>query len=308
MYKKLVILLLMSTLFGFNIIQFIEKQRTKRWERSDIVYSLFSNEKGNHSVYSRLSDKPKIVFLHGFGASSLLQWYDVARLLKNDYDLIMPDLLCSGESAVIDNDYTVDAQVEHVKFVIEQLGVKEKVIVCGNSYGGLVASHFADKYPEMVSHLIMYDAPSKHYSLQHADSVARSLGLTGIGELLMPPNPEAMRTSLKVIYYNEPFIPDFVMNGMFEPEVMEQRKEQQKLLDDLISREIYYQQKDYNFKMPVSLIWGQYDELIPITTAKSIMEEYEIPEERLYIIPNTAHAANMEVPKEFCKVLCLIVR
>ncbi len=178
MYKKLVILLLMSTLFGFNIIQFIEKQRTKRWERSDIVYSLFSNEKGNHSVYSRLSDKPKIVFLHGFGASSLLQWYDVARLLKNDYDLIMPDLLCSGESAVIDNDYTVDAQVEHVKFVIEQLGVKEKVIVCGNSYGGLVASHFADKYPEMVSHLIMYDAPSKHYSLQHADSVARSLGLT----------------------------------------------------------------------------------------------------------------------------------
>ena len=79
------------------------------------------------------------------------------------------------------------------------------------------------------------------------------------------------------------------------------------MLDDLISREIYYQQKDYNFKMPVSLIWGQYDELIPITTAKAIMEEYEIPEERLHIIPNTAHAANMEAPREFCKVLKAIV-
>jgi hypothetical protein len=38
------------------------------------------------------------------------------------------------------------------------------------------------------------------------------------------------------------------------------------------------------------------------------MEEYQIPNERLYIIPNTAHAAKREAPREFCKVITGIVR
>jgi pimeloyl-ACP methyl ester carboxylesterase len=303
MIRKIGLLIIMATLFGFNLIRFVERQRTRKLDRSDIHYTRFTNQQGDHSVYARIKGKPKLVLIHGFGASALLQWYDVARIMKNDYDVIALDLLCSGSSTVANNDYSVEAQVEHIRYTLEQLGVSEKIILCGNSYGGLVSAHFANTYPEKVEHLVIYDAPAKFYSFNYADSVAKDLGLAGLDQLLMPPGPEEMKTSLKVIYHEVPYLPDFLINAMFEEPILDQRKEQKKLLDDLIAKEKFYQDVDYNLPMKVSMIWGEYDRLIPMSTATQLKQLLHVPDDRFVVIPNTAHAANMEVPKEFCKVL-----
>ena len=47
------------------------------------------------------SSLPKLVFLHGYGGSGVVQWYEVALRMKNDYDVIIPDLLCSGVVVVM---------------------------------------------------------------------------------------------------------------------------------------------------------------------------------------------------------------
>jgi pimeloyl-ACP methyl ester carboxylesterase len=293
----------MATLFGFNLIRFVERQRTRKWDRSEIHYKRFSNEQGDHSVYARIKGKPKLVLIHGFGASALLQWYDVARILKNDYDIIALDLLCSGSSTVANGDYSVKAQVEHIRFTLDQLGIEEEVILCGNSYGGLVSAHFANTYPDRIKHFILYDAPAKFYSINYADGIAKDLGLGGLDNLLMPQGPEEMKASLKVIYHEVPYLPDFLLNAAFEEPLMEQRKEQKKLLDELIQNEQFYQEIHYRLPMRISIIWGEYDRLIPMSTATQLKALLGVPDDRFVIIPNAAHAANMEMPKEFCKVL-----
>lgn len=293
----------MAPLFGFNIIRQIERQRTRKWERAGIRFHRFTDAQGDHGVYAKLEGRPKLLLLHGFGASAQLQWYDVARILHKDFDLIMPDLLCSGASITRDNAYSVSDQVEHLKTILDHLEITEKILLCGNSYGGLVAAHLADRYPEKIEHLVLYDAPAKFYSLHYADSIAKKFGVAGIEELLMPPGPEELKASLKVIYYKTPFIPDFIYQEMFDSPFAATRDEQRKLLQHLIDREKFYQDKEYHFSFPVSLLWGENDELIPLSTARAIMEHYHIPEDRLFVFSEAAHAVNMERPKEFSAVL-----
>ena len=294
---------IMSPLFGINIIKQIERQRTKKWERAGIKFMRFTDSRGDHGFYAKITNKPKMLLIHGFGAAGLLQWYDTARLLKNDYDLIIPDLLCSGASIVRNGDYSVEAQVQHLKSIIDHLDIKEKIIICGNSYGGLIAAEFAHKYPDQIAHLFFYDAPVKFYSLHYADSVAKSLGVPGIDELLMPPGPEEMKASLRVIYHKVPFIPDFVFNEMFDPSFPSTRDEQKKLLESLIAKEKEYQERAYQFSFPISILWGQYDQLIPLSTAESLITYFNIPRERVHIFPDAAHAINMERPREFVKAI-----
>jgi pimeloyl-ACP methyl ester carboxylesterase len=294
--------------FSFNIIKILERQRSRKWNRSGIKYFQFEDEQAVHAVYASNTGKEKMLLIHGFGANGLLQWYDAARILNADYDVIITDLLGSGTTLMKQDGYTIKDQVEHLKATIDFLGVNEKIIVVGNSYGGLVASHFAHYYPDYVSKLVIYDAPAKHYQLSYANQIAATMGLNNIEQLLIPPTPEVMKQSLKIIYHKVPYIPDFIFEAMFQEPDHVQRAHQKKLLDHLIGFEKYYQVMDYQFKMPIYLIWGEYDLLIPLTTAFALKEEYNIPDERMAIIPNAAHAANMELPKEFCKALRELIK
>ena len=294
--------------FSFNIIKTLERQRSRKWNRSGIKYFQFEDEQAIHAVYASNTGKEKMLLIHGFGANGLLQWYDAARILNADYDVIITDLLGSGTTLMKQDGYTIKDQVEHLKATIDFLGVNEKIIVVGNSYGGLVASHFAHYYPDYVSKLVIYDAPAKHYQLSYANQIAATMGLNNIEQLLIPPTPEVMKQSLKIIYHKVPYIPDFIFEAMFQEPDHVQRAHQKKLLDHLIGFEKYYQVMDYQFKMPIYLIWGEYDLLIPLTTAFALKEEYNIPDERMAIIPNAAHAANMEFPKEFCKALRELIK
>jgi pimeloyl-ACP methyl ester carboxylesterase len=64
-----------------------------------------------------------------------------------------------------------------------------------------------------------------------------------------------------------------------------------------------YQNKEYHFTFPVSILWGEHDELIPLSTAKSLITYLNVPEHRVHIFPDAAHAINMERPKEFVQEL-----
>lgn len=289
--------------FPFNIIRLIERQRTRRWDRQGIQFVRFDSERFTSAAYVSKKGLPKLLLLHGFGASGLLQWYDTARLLKNEYDLIIPDLLCSGSSVLHEGSYSVQDQIDHIYFLLEQLEVSEPIIVCGNSYGGLIAAHFAQQFPEKVEKLILYDAPAKFYSLSYANDVAISLGLENIYKLLMPETAFEMKASLSLIYSKLPFIPDFLYEAMFESPIIDQRENQKLLLDHLIAFEKHYQEVEYTFSIPTYIIWGKEDRLIPMDTAVQLKEYLDVPDTRFRVIDNAAHSINMERPREFCAEL-----
>jgi hypothetical protein len=60
--------------------------------------------------------------------------------------------------------------------------------------------------------------------------------------------------------------------------------------------------------MPVYVLWGEGDRLIPLSTGRGIMRRNNLPADHLIIIPKAGHGPNLEQPKAFAKELKRILK
>src|SRR3954463_16188877 len=62
----------------------------------------------------------------------------------------------------------VESEVERVKGILDRRGL-DRAIICGISYGGVVATSFASQYPSRTSALVVASAPGAgwHLRLRH---------------------------------------------------------------------------------------------------------------------------------------------
>ncbi|MBX7051371.1 MAG: alpha/beta hydrolase [Flavobacteriales bacterium] len=297
----LFLILLSIGTFSCNVLKVVDRKQEKRFSKEEMPLVQFRDGRVIRSVHVRNTGRPKIMLLHGYGASGIGQYYRTALDLNADYDLILPDLLYCGKSRGDESEesYTIAAQVEHLKIMLDSLNVHEPMLVIGNSYGGIVASYFAEKYPEWVNKLVIYDSPVNEYRLSYADSLAHRMEVPSVLELLSPTNIHENRKSLDIVFYDQPYIPRFLRRQMVKYGSVPARPSQLKLLEHLIQHETAYNEHFFQWKMPVYVCWGQYDELIPMQTCRAVMKRYQIPEHRLHVFPHTAHAANVEYPEAF---------
>ena len=75
------------------------------------------------------------------------------------------------------------------------------------------------------------------------------------------------------------------------------------LIKDLMAREESFVHKKYDWRMPVHLIWGERDELIPNAVGRAVLMRNGLAEDRWIVIPRTGHVPNIERPREFVRVL-----
>jgi proline iminopeptidase len=120
-----------------------------------------------------------IIYLHG-GPGGLLS-DKVIQILSNladaGYDVFLYDQIGGGESARLENirDYTVDRHIRDLHEIIKNLG-REKVILIGQSWGGILSAYYASKYPKEVSKIIftnpgpLYPYPKELDYLKAPDS------------------------------------------------------------------------------------------------------------------------------------------
>ncbi len=243
--------------------------------------------------------KPKLMMLHGYGASGISQYFRTSIQLNESYDLILPDLLYCGKSIGDSLDYSIGAQVRHIKTILDSLLINESITVVGNSYGGIVAAYFAENYPLLVSKLVIYDSPVNNYSMAYADSLAQAMQVPSVKELLSPTTICENRKSLDLIFHDQPYIPRFLRRQMIKYGSIPARQAQLQLLDYLMANEEKFNGHYFNWHMPVYICWGEYDVLIPMSTCDAIIARYKIPKERVHIFHDAAHAVNVEYPKEF---------
>lgn len=93
------------------------------------------DHRSDFRIYSRLSDKIRVLSFdyRGHGQSSLTK------------------------------PYTFEQIVDDVEGVRRHFAGDHRVIICGGSFGGFLAQHYAIKYASRVSHLILRGtAPSHH--------------------------------------------------------------------------------------------------------------------------------------------------
>jgi pimeloyl-ACP methyl ester carboxylesterase len=96
---------------------------------------------------------PPLVLIHG-GRDHARSWDWVARELRSDFHVVVPDLRGHGDSDWVQGGhYTVPEFVLDIAQLLDVLG-RFPVTLVGHSLGGAVALHYAAIYPERVEKLV----------------------------------------------------------------------------------------------------------------------------------------------------------
>jgi pimeloyl-ACP methyl ester carboxylesterase len=313
MIRALSIVYLACILSSCNLARMHDRASTNRLLRQDYRERTFTDDAGPHHVWSRDTGKEKILLIHGYTGTGAKQWSRTAKLLRSERDAILPDLLCHGSSTAnwgFEAGGNIDAQVAHILLLLDSLHVISPIDVVGSSYGGGVAARLAELHPDRVKVLVINDGLVSDYTAAIADSVAQNVGAPNMLAVMGDSGPKGLRYGVELALYKDPPIPGFILKQIHRENVAPYRAAQVTLIEDLMANEAYFATKTYDWKMPVYLIWGDRDELIPNTTGRAILTRNGLPVDHWTTIPRTGHVPNLERPKAFVDVLrdCLKAR
>ena len=287
------------TLASCNVVKHLDKKNTKMFQRSGLQAYTFTDAAGPHFAWATetRTSKPKLMLVHGITSSGGM-WSGNLAALKEHYDLIVPDLIGHGRSTDTWSGNSVEAQTAHLALLLDSLGVREPVFVVGNSYGGAVSANFAERYPERTRALVIYDGPANTYTKAIADSAARAAGAKDILDFFDTRTPEDQGRNFNTILSKPRRIPRFALRQFCEAG-RERKSVYLGLLKDLLDREQEYTTKRYMWTMPVYVLWGEDDRLIPPHVGRGIVRTNELPADHLIMVPGAGHVANIEQPKVF---------
>ena len=145
-----------------------------------------------HTIVAGPLDGPLVVLLHGFPEC----WYtwrkQIKPLVEAGYRVVVPDQRgynLSDKPRGIHN-YRLEALSADVVELIRSFG-REKAIVVGHDWGGMVAWHLGMHHPEVVEKLIVMNAPHPATYLREIRS-----------------NPAQQRKSWYVGFFQLPIVPE----------------------------------------------------------------------------------------------------
>ena len=97
---------------------------------------------------------PAVVLLHGFLATSGLNWMHAYAPLGQHFRVIAPDLCGHGGDAFERRNFTLEHCADDVAALIAILGLKQ-VIVVGYSMGGMVAQLVARRHGALIGGMVL---------------------------------------------------------------------------------------------------------------------------------------------------------
>lgn len=97
-----------------------------------------------------------IVFLHGFPLDHSM-WKHQRADFKKSHRVIIPCLRGFGESPTQIDAVSLAGHADDLNAILDRLGIREPVVLCGLSMGGYIAFRFWEKYAARVKSLILCD-------------------------------------------------------------------------------------------------------------------------------------------------------
>jgi pimeloyl-ACP methyl ester carboxylesterase len=228
-----------------------------------------------------------LLLVHGLGSSATLEWGRLIGPLGRRFHVYAPDLPGFGESErPAAADYSIRMQVEAVRSFMEAKGIG-RARVAGVSMGGWIAARLAAEHPEAVERLVLVDAAG----MRPVDP-----DLPSRVERLLPQDVEGVRRMAATVRRNAPPIPDFVARDILARRraeewvirrALESMRDGNDWLDGTLGRA----------GMPVLVVWGRQDALIPVADAARLAAEFPRAEVRL--LDGCGHVPAADCPEAF---------
>ena len=223
-----------------------------------------------------------LLLLHGlFGALS--NFKEVVSYFSGSYKVIVPVLPI----------YTLPVLNTNVKnlalFVRDFIIFKKlhNLILLGNSLGGHVALVYSVEFPEGID-LMVLTGSSGLYENTFGGSYPRK------------GDKEYLREKIKITFYDPKYATDALVDECHE--AVNNRNKLIRILSFAKSA-IRHNMKDAlpGIKIPTCLIWGENDKITPPEVAVEF--NALLPNSELFWVEKCGHAAMMERPEEFNKIL-----
>lgn len=233
----------------------------------------------NYYTFGRKTN-PTLVILHGWGNSGE-QYKELAKILSEDFYVIVPDLPGFGQTAPPSKAFDVLAYAREVKRFLKAQGIEEAIFL-GHSFGGRISIKLAGNEPKLVTKLILTGAAGvEKFKLKRSLKrgafwiIAKKLKLFSF----LPPVQR-----LRERFYRHR---DFgKVEGVMKETFLKVIKEN--LTKD--AKEI---------TQPTLLLWGAKDQMTPIYDAEKMLKI--IPHSYLKIFTRATHKLPYEMPHEFAR-------
>ena len=295
---KIVLLLVfaaVTALIVFSILFFLRPIATTVWfrrnalRRAGLRKTKLTTTVGGQIVWHGGAG-PLLVLLHGAGDQAGT-WYKVVPELRRHFQLVIPDLAGHGESNPVAGALSLGTLLTALEQVLDTKPWRDApMMFAGNSLGAWMAMLYAQKYPQRVTRVILIDGgPIKNVS---------EIGI-------MPKDREEARRALDAaLDPSTPRRPNFVLDDMVRvsntgpiSRLLAAGEEDMSkyLLDDKLA----------TFQLPVDLIWGASDRLVPLDYAKKL--QLQLPHCTLAVIERCGHAPQLERPRELTQILLQIL-
>jgi pimeloyl-ACP methyl ester carboxylesterase len=238
-----------------------------------------------------------LVLVHGFG-TKLQGWDFQIQFFKKLMKVIALDNRGVGYSSRPNYPYSMDMFVEDIHNLLAHLEVKQKINLCGISMGGMIAQHYALKYPNELKTLILCATSEKLGKGAHKIID----GLREIDEL-------SLEEKMFIMF-------PYIISRKFEKKLREDKQ----LLDSIKEDIVFITPcknpttiKDYEnqsaavekhdtsklidkIRIPTLILGGSKDRLIPNYHQIALHEM--IPNSKLEIIKGCGHAFTIEEPDQ----------
>jgi long-chain acyl-CoA synthetase len=110
-----------------------------------------------------------IVFMHGY-AGCAETWEKQINHFAHQYRVVVPDLRGHGQSDAPYSDYTMPELVDDIHAIADSLGIKDRFVLVGHSFGGSICIEYAVAHPECLESLILI-ATAGEYPLPRSTSL-----------------------------------------------------------------------------------------------------------------------------------------
>lgn len=262
---------------------------------------------GHRRAYRMMGTGPALLLIHGLGCDSST-WAPVIPELARDFTVIAPDLLGHGGSDKPNADYSLGGYANGMRDLLTVLGI-DKATVVGHSLGGGIAMQFAYQYPERAERLVLVSTGGLG---PEVTPLIRALTVPGAGALiatttvrpLRPIVTSAMRALSRL---GTPHTRDLgevsrIYESLADPST---RMAVRRVTSNVLNwhgQYITMTDRAYLARlMPLMVVWGKQDAVIPVAHAKIAMDYATSAE--VHVLDKAGHFPHKDHSEEFCRLL-----
>lgn len=260
--------------------------------------------------YGGPADGALLLLVHGLGGS-LLNWAAVAPTLAETCRVMAIDLVGFGRTQPLGRSPRIEDNRDLLaRFVDEVIG--HPVIIVGNSMGGLLAMLLTDARPDLVAGLVLVDpavpvGPTARpdplvtlmFGAYSVPAVARVF--TSQRRTLLSAEAQAMAV-LRLCCVDTKRVPDHVLQQHLQlareredyPDVDAELIVAGRSLVLVLARRRWLHALMGRISVPVLLIHGSRDRLVPIAAARSVARRN--PDWRFAVAEDVGHVPQLEAP------------